>query len=346
MLTTTQDLIHHLQREKGSRHFIVLTAMVQTLLSCGSEADAQALLPYYLAQPGDLDHAQILPVINRFGNTQMAEKIYRAVTTNHRLNKGVDESVLELFGALGYEPARPLLVYYALEQQPYNYYLSQYAVLGLLHFNLSDLQSLIKSNIEKCYGQSLFPEFMPALVSKLEASEQGDVLQKLYELGENTASTDCISGIVLGFSLCGNSGAPYFWQALFNPHWELGLGSTGARHYTYKSLQNLGITFGEIYKKVKSMEDTDAQRYALSILLEMLEMKTGEPMVEAAPETFVDIYTHLFSWKGHNLTHLADKLDISEEASRIEALLQQKLNEEMLYQNFMALKRNTQLSYN
>ena len=344
MLTTTQELIQYLHPEEKNRNFSVLNAMVHTILSCGSEADAQALLPYYLLQPGNLDHAQILPVLMQYGNTGMAQKIYQAVTQHHRLKEGVDETVLQLFGKLKYEPARPLLIYYALEQEPYQYYLSQHAVLGLLHFNLTDLKPLIKSKIEKCYGQSLFPEFVPALVCKLDAPEQQDVLQKLYELGENTASTDCMGGIVLGFSLCGDAGVPYFWKVLFNPNWELGMSSTGARNYTYKAIQNLQITFRELYQKVKSIEDIEAQRYALDILLEMLEIKATKPLAENTPETITDILTLLYGWKtateSDNITDLAEKLEKSEEASRIESLLEQKLKEEMLYHNYLSLKKN------
>lgn len=343
MLTTTQQLIQYLQKD-GSRHFAVLRAMVQTIVACGSQADADALLPHYLSHPDSLDHAQVVPILTQFGNTEMAEKIYRSLTDNNRLKDGVDESVLQLFGKLKYEPALPLLVYYALEQEPYQYYLSQHAVLGLLHFNLSPIQPLIKSSIEKCYGQSLFPEFVPALVCKLDAPEQEGVLQKLYALGESTASTDCLGGIILGFSLCGKKGAPYFWKAFFNPAWELNSSATGARHYTFKALQNLRLTFRELYQKVKSIEDAGEQRYALSMLLEMLALKIEEPIQEHAPETITEIYTLLFGWKnemeGDNLTDLAEKLGESEEAIRIESLLEQKLKEEMLYQNFISLNRN------
>jgi len=337
MLATTTSLIQYLQQEKEARHFTVINAMVHAILSCGSAKDAEALLPTFLSNPGDLDHAQLLPVLEQFGNTPIAETLFKELTTDQRLNQGVDEVVLAVLGKLKYEPARPMLIYYALEQEPYNYYLSQQAVFGLLHFDLTNIQPLIKSSIEKCYGQSLFPEFVPALVCKLEISDQQQVLEQLYHLGCNTASTDCIGGIVLGFSLCGELGKPYFWKVLFDPYWELGLSSTGNRSYTFMAMQNLQISFYELYEKVRSIEEPDAQRYALDMLLEMLDIKISEPLSTNAPETITYIYTTLFgwqsAWESNNLTNLAEKLGRSDAASNIEKLMEQKLKEEMLYKN-------------
>lgn len=334
MLPVTQELIHYLQQSSQARQYTVLQAMVHTIVQCGSAADADALLPVFLQQPADLDHVALLPVLRRFGDKQTAEKVAEACTENNRLKEIVDEGVLQLLGALQHEPSRPLLMYYAFEKQPYDYYQNKYAVLGLLHMNCEGLQETIKASIENCYGQNLFPEFVPALVCKLNAEDKKEVLEKLFELGATTASTDCNAGIILGFSLCGSDGESYFSKALFDPAWELHSTSTGSLYFTYQSLQNLSISFQQLFEKVKAIEESDNRDYALNVLLALLEVKINEPLeLKTEAESIAVIYTLLFDSEVKNLAALTQKQTLIENIDRIEKLLELKMREEMLLKN-------------
>ncbi len=341
MLATTADLITYLQQEENRPNFIVIRSMVHSILCCGSSADAEALLPHFLSRPDDLNYSALLPVLMQHGNSKVAETLYHSSTESQRLKPGVDEMVLQVLGALQYEPCRPMLVYYALEQEPYDYYLNMHAVLGLLYMNVSDLTPAIQNSIENCYGQSLFPEYVPALVGKLPQTLQQSILPKLFELGETTASTDCLGGIVLGFSLCGAVGEAYFWKAFFTPHWEMGMTGTGLRQNTFTALNNLQISFQQLYQKVKTLEKT-LQPYGLEMLLAMLAQKVEEPLHLNSSESITDIYTTLFGWKSseesNNLSNLADRLNKREEADRIENLLELKMREEMMLKNFLTPK--------
>src|SRR5690606_11515800 len=103
------------------------------------------------------------------------------------LNEDFPEDILEILGQMKYEPVKPVLALYAFHTS--DYYPNMSAVLGLLHFDCHEYQKQIKSSIEGILNKNLFPEYLPALVCKLEDPKK--LLAQLYKSGSTTISTDC-----------------------------------------------------------------------------------------------------------------------------------------------------------
>ncbi|HEY1113243.1 MAG TPA: hypothetical protein VGE66_06760 [Chitinophagaceae bacterium] len=321
MLPATTDLIAHLQT--AERNATIITSLVRAIVRCGGAEDARALGEVFKRQPSDFYHSLLLPVLGRHGDRELAAEIYRACTPGH--HEVSPPEVLELLGQLRYEPARPLLARYAFD--PSDYYLSKYAVLGLLHFDLDDLAGVIKPAIEATYGQNLFAEFVPALVSKLRHRE--GMLEKLYESGTKVCSTDCNAGILLGFALCGDEGLPWFTKALFNPAWEAFNTGTGTAFWAYRGLAPLGLRIGELFGEVARLRDEEEATYGAKVLLSLLEMKLRDHLGDH-PEPFAAVYGSLFGPPagGRTLTELAERAGLGDEAERLEELLEYKVYEE------------------
>lgn len=334
MLNTTQELIAHLQLESSQRAMPVISAMVGAVLKCGSKADADALLVQYLKNPFDFDYSYLLPVFKKWGSKSVAEALFKVAFVDDRLREDADPEMMEVLGHLKYEPVRPILAHYLFKEKTTDYYTSRHAALGLLHFDCSDLQEEIKKEIVACYGKNLFPEFVPALVCKLKDRQQ--VLENLYELGSNTASTDCNAGIILGFSLCGEEGRPYYMNVLFDPDWETGSSATGTLHYVYEGLKNLGISFNTVYEHMISAPDSVNE--SLDVFFALLRKRIDDPDLHHA-ESFADLYTLLFTDATGNqsetLTGLAERTGKEEEADELKKLIEIKMNEEVLLRNFV-----------
>ncbi len=246
-----------------------------------------------------------------------------------------NSKILETLGSLKYEPLKPILAEYLFKNKENDYYTSKYAALGLLHFDCSEFQYEIQNEIEKFYGQNLFPEFFPALVCKLDNNEE--ILENLYNLGNEDASTDCNAGIILGFSLCGDLGSNYFQIALFNPNWEAGYSSTGTLHFTYQGLKYLNISFKELFQEVKNRESENEQSYALQTFLELLGKRIED--VETNPqESLVNLYNLFFSRTSENvvitLNELSEKFDKTEQVDELQKLIELKMEEEIILKNY------------
>lgn len=326
MLLATRELIAHLQTAQRSAPLI--DALVCAVVRCGGPDDARALLPSFLGAPFDFYHQYLLPVFAAWGDGATAEAIFRACAPGH--HEVAPPEVLELLGQLRYEPARPLLTRYAFE--PSDYYLSKHAVLGLLHFDLDDLADVIKPAIEATYGQNLFPEFVPALVSKLRHRE--GMLEKLYASGTTVCSTDCNAGILLGFALCGAEGLPWFKKALFNPAWEAGNTGTGTAFWAYRGLAPLGLGIGDLFGEVAQLRDEEGAAYGARVLLSLLEKKLRHHLADH-PERFASVYLSLFGQPngGRTITELAAQAGFGDEAERLEELLEMKVYEEAVLRN-------------
>lgn len=338
MLKTTHELIEYLKLPSSERESAIICSLVNSIVKCGGKRDADEILKQYLVHPFDFDHTYLLPVFKALGNHSTAEQIFNVSIHQNKLVENTDPEILEVLGHLKYEPIKPILADYLFgNKEETDYYISRSAVLGLLHFNCTEYQKEIEAEIEKCYGKNLFPEFVPALVSKLENPHT--IIDKLFELGNQFASTDCNAGIVLGFSLCGEQGKPYFRKILFDRNWEADSTATGTVHSAYKGLKNLKITFKELYHEIKTLSGENLD-YALDVFFALLERKFND--IEAGPEeSFAEIYTTLFQWKNGdkngNIIDLAASVNKTEKACQIKELTEMKMNEEAILKNYIRI---------
>lgn len=338
MLKLTNELINVLKLDRSERDLTVISSIVYAIVQCGNKHDADAALKQYLINPSDFHYTYLLPIIKYLGNDSHAEKIYNATIQHDKLIDGAAPEIFELLGFLKYAPVKPILADYIFKIAGTDYYSSKYAVLGLLHFDCSEYQDKIKTAIADCYGKNLFPEFIPALVAKLD--NPSDILEKLYELGNDYASTDCNAGIVLGFSLCGNHGSDYFKKMLFNPNWETNSTGTGTVYFAYRGLQNLGITFKDLYNQLKLISDKEQLKYSLSVFFALLNAKIDDIEINKG-EPFSDLYTMLFKWKNDtlsdNLMDLASTVEKLDDLYELQGRLEMKMKEEAILKNYKTI---------
>ncbi len=335
MLKTTKELIAYLKLEKSKRDYTIVDSSVYAILKCGNKGDAEAILKQFLTNPCDFHYAFLLKIFKKFGDHFFAEQLFQATFQENKLMENMDPEILEVLGYLHYEPIKKILAAYAFGDSEADYYASKHAVLGLIHFDCDEYATQIVTAIENCYGKSYFAEFVPALVCKLK--NRTSTLEKLYELGNEFASIDCNSGIILGFSLCGEEGEKYFKKILFNKHWATCDSGTGSRHVTYKGIKNLGISFKSMYLDIKDNREIENLEYNLEVLFALLEMRMND-FENNKEESYADIHTSLFQWenenKSNNIIDLARSVDKMEEAHEIKKLLEQKLKEEAILKNY------------
>lgn len=330
MLKTTNELVEYLRRDSSSRDIDYLKPLISTILKCGDKSDADTILLYYLSDPFESYYSYLLPIFKRFGDYDFAKQLYNVYQDNLTDNS----EILELLGDLRYEPIRPILAKFVFENPESDYYLLRHSVLGLLNFDCDEYQNAIEVAIEMCYEKNLFPEFVPALVSKLKNKKA--VLEKLYILGNEFASTDCNGGIILGFSLCGEEGREYFKKTIFNPNWETGYSGTGTTICSYMGLKNLGITFRQLYEDIHLTTDKGKLEYSLNVFFALLKVKIDDIEINRK-ETFVDIHKFLFQSTKNNLLNFAERIDYQKvkEAYEIKKLIELKINEEVILRNYL-----------
>jgi hypothetical protein len=335
MLKTTNELIEYLKLDKSRREVSIICSLVNSIVKCGDKTDADAVLTQYLTNPYDFKYSYLLPIFKTFGDHSIAEQIFNISIYQNKLNENANPEILEVLGYLKYAPIKQILAYYVFESRDAEYYITKHSVLGLLNFNCDEYQNCIEIEIDKCYGKNLFPEFVPALVCKLE--NKNSILENLYKLGSEIASTDCNAGIILGFSLCGEEGKDYFRRVLFDRNWETSSTGTGTIHFTYQGLKNLDITFKELYFEIKTISDKVDLEYCLDVYFALLKKRIDD-IETNKKEPFGEIYTTLFKWKNekYNIIDLAESVDKVEEAYEIEKLIELKLNEEAILKNYIS----------
>ncbi len=335
MQKNTSELIAYLKMDKSEREVTMMRPLIYSILKSGDKTDADALLTQFLSHPTDFHYTYLFPIFKAFGDHAIAEQIYNVSFHQDKLNENADAEILEVLGCLKYEPIKQILANYIFENKETDYYISKYAVLGLLHFDCDAYQDKIETAIENCYGKNLFPEFVPALVSKLK--NRKTILEKLYELGCEHASTDCNAGIIVGFSLCGEEGKSYFRKVLFDKYWEMSSTGTGTVYFAYEGLKNLNITFKELFLEIKTISDKDKLAYCLHVLFALLRRKIDDVNIYTK-EQFSDIYNALFQWKNEseNVTviDLAARVDKTQDAYEIEKLIELKMMEEAILRNY------------
>ena len=315
--------------------FTIVSALVSCVEQFGNISAADVLLDCFLADPTDSYRADLLCVIDAFGDFSHTQKLIGNCFNGKKLKKDYPTEILHTLGYIGDENSVELLLHNALYEN--DYYSSKDAVLGLLHFDCGEFESQILAAIEETYEKNLFNEFVPALVCKL--SEPTEVLENLFKYGSTITSADCNSGVILGFSLCGKIGEEYFRKALWHPFWEANCGATGTVHWAYFGTQNLGITLSELYQEVKNSE-TDALAHRLSVIEGLLKDKIGNvssPLrfIKPIEESFEAIYENIFAWEtpneANNIEDLGKKLGHLNRFFELRRKLEFRLQDEMLH---------------
>ncbi|MGW1065641.1 hypothetical protein ACWD4F_14140 [Streptomyces aureus] len=285
--------------------------VAEAVLRHGGPADAEALLPLFLAAPAA--HDALVPVLARHGDRRLAERLLEATVEGGRLREGVPSGVLHAVGRLGYTPATSLL----WEHVDDSYDVSKDACLGLSHLPCEELRGAITESLEKHEGAALFPEFLPVLATK---TQDPGWLDRLVAWGGNHASTDCNGGLILGIALHGEQARPAFTRLLWDTRWDACDRGTGSALWTYASTRVLGLDLPQLYADLRELvrtgADPDVRRDAVRSFLTLVEFRCAEPWTgvaaaEARLESSDTLYHLLFaqpSEDGDTLTELADRV--------------------------------------
>lgn len=269
---------------------------VEVVLRHGSRADAQALLAAFLEDP--VARRQLVPVFAEHGDVSMAERLLAACVEAGRLREGMPAEVLHAVGFLGYEPAERVLWEHV--EGPYDESMS--ACLGLLHLSCRCLHTEIAEALERHFGATLFPEFLPLLATK---TNDPSWLGRLVKWGEGGASTDCNGGLVLGIALHGSRARDEFTRLLWHPGWEAYGGGTGTSLWAYAGSRVLGLSMPELYTDLVARLNSDVDKarkwHCLRTFVALLDHWTSRPWlgVRSAPdptETHHALYDLLFEW--------------------------------------------------
>jgi hypothetical protein len=306
----------------GKADFHFINACKNAVLCFGSKADADELLKRFLEEPTQTFSEDLLEIIGRWGDERHAREIFNCCITDFRLNENFAEGVLEVFGRLKFEPAKPVLAHYAFRSS--DYYLNKAAVLGLLHFDCREYRKEIKKSITHILGKNLFPEYLPALICKLE--ERKELLEQLYNSGSTIISTDCNAGIFLGFSLCGEEGRSYFKKALFDPNWEA---FYNPARIILQRMHHLNVSFAELIKDAGEVRDEKQLQYYILVIISLLEIKVDSYGLYG--EGFENLYRDLIATG--LLTTLAEKAGQHPDAEKLEELLILRMKEEVMLKN-------------
>lgn len=332
MLDVTQQLIAT-YRQSNAEYYLQ-QAMINTVIQLGSLDDAESLLSLYLEDIFDIDRQLLLPVFYKFGDSHFAEIIYQKLLSyadyEHHLNETWAD-VLQGLGHFQYEPIKDFLAKIVFtENYRHDYYLHKSATLALLNFNCAEYLPQIEQGLNQYKNQNLFPEFFPALVSKLPNTN--DYLPMLFEWGEKYASKDCIAGIILAFSLCGEQGKDYFLRAIVSPSWEATLSGTGTGAHTYQGLNNLNISLADLFKYINSNNVND-KSYAMEVFFDIADNTFYD--VDST-EDFVDLFRILFGeWAFENCA--ISRLASEEQQSQVDWLQKQlrlKMQQQLFLQNY------------
>ncbi|MBN3523269.1 hypothetical protein [Paenibacillus apiarius] len=297
MIEITRKLIHA-HRQNNRLDAGIVSAYADLIAKYGSIDDAFALAQWFLESPADFDGSLFYPIM-KHGDEELAQKLHNKCFCHHELREGIPDGILHVLGYLGFTDCAEQLISY-MEADDWG--LSKSACIGLLHLPCEPYKDLIKAKIEKWMGQSLFPEFLPALSVTCAAP---DIVPRLAGWGEHAASTDCNAGLILGIALFGTDQKDVLKDILWNPSWEAQGMGTGTGVWSYVSMQHVGLTFKELIRDIKNeaalMSDKTELDYRLEVLYEMLSLKLTyhrQPIRFARQnnESVREIYEELFSW--------------------------------------------------
>ncbi|MGM1048061.1 MAG: hypothetical protein ACQEXX_18230 [Bacillota bacterium] len=308
MIQTTEKLVQ-LFRSDQKIDASILTSYCHIISMYGDKDDAAALFDIYTEQPFDYRRTLLLDSVMRCGDLALAEKLDHFCFEKGLLRKGMPSEVLHVLGYMGYEKYIDYMVNCICAN---DWYLSKDACLGLLHLPCELYQARLENELEKVYGQPLFPEFLPALSFKF-ANDQ--IVPRLISWGQQ-ASTDCNAGLVLGISMFGSTQKEQIKYILMEPHWEMYSIGTGSHWWGYMAMQMVKLTFSELISDLKDrtpigennedgIEDERMIEHRFDVLHDLLELKlVGDPhSVRFSPlnqERITDLYQELFQWSNEH----------------------------------------------
>ena len=122
---------------------------------------------------------------------------------------------------------------------------------------------------------------------------------------------------------------------MFEPFWEA---HYPPRHYVVEGMENLGITFSQLFREIQSFKNEEEQRYGLLVLNSLLEVKISHEKVKTdALENYIDLKRDLFTLSEGNysgdLAEFAEKFGEKDTAYHLEELLRLRLQEEVFFQS-------------
>lgn len=308
MFQTTEKLIHLLKSDQ-KLDVSVLASYCRITSKYGDREDAAALFRIFTEQPSDYSRTLLLDPVMRCGDLALAEEIDRFCFEQGQLKEGMPSEVLHVMGYMGYEKH----INYMVDCLGVNdWHLCTDACLGLLHLPCEDHRGRLENELEKVYGQPLFPEFLPALSFKF-ANEQ--IVPRLLAWGEK-ASTDCNAGLILGISMFGSTQKQQIKHILMEPLWEMYSNGTGSHWWGYISMQMVELTFSELISDLKARiplvqkdanhtPDERTMEHWLHCLLDLLELKLADipHPIRFSPlnqESIIDLYQELFQWSNEH----------------------------------------------
>lgn len=272
-------------------------ALARAIALDGGPADVPVLLDAFLADPSGRE-VLVAPLVLLGGPGEM-RRVHDAMVKAGRLRDGMPADILWGLGWHGLEEAEALLFDHAREAGgDLGTREAVSAALGLLHLPCRGLEAAIREAILDCAGKNLFPEFLPALATK--AGDPG-LLDRVIAMGRETASQDCMGGIILAPALAGD--AARFLELLWDPAFAAGDGSTGNVTWSHLGLEVLGLRLGDLFNEVKGRlsRGAGAPLHDITLLAGLLEKRLSDPLptLRFAPpraEGFADLHAALFEW--------------------------------------------------
>lgn len=343
MITQTRHLITYLNTASHPESSVILS-YVRAIDALGTQEDVQLLLDLFLQQP-DFYRSSLLHPIKRQGTQAMAESLVaHCFNDKGLLKEDIPEDVLDCITWLNHPQAEEILWrHFHYEKADHSMHFS--ACIGLLHFDLSAHQDTIVQAIEQCIGKSLFDEFVPTLVCKVnDAHKRDELIEQLYESGNTVTSTDCNGGIVLGLALSSGKGEAYFKKLFWDEHWEIQGGGTGTDSCAYTGLQYLQISMQDLCRQIQANidggQDDKQTIHQLRVLKSMLSYRVSRSYswLKFSPiftDSLLNVYSSIFSWstphKDDSLAGLASSLTQGKlNFYRVRDELQLKMNQEVL----------------
>ncbi|HAJ62674.1 MAG TPA: hypothetical protein DCP31_28395 [Cyanobacteria bacterium UBA8543] len=303
MLPATKCLLDLYKKDKNQEQkWELKNSYIRAIRHYGSQADAEALLPAFLEAAEQRE--ELIEPLMIYGDVSTAQTLVENCFQGEHLRDGVPEDILHCLGYLGYTPVQQILWEYAKSG---DYWLSKAACMGLINLPCVGLEREIEEQIKKCYGKSLFPEFIPALAIK---TNNDSLLEEIFQLGQTMASTDCNGGIILGVALSGKKSFDLFKKIIWNPHWEAYSGSTGSDFYLYIGTQYLNISCVELYLEMKARQEggttAQSQQWHDFLVIEaLLNLQIARPhmglrFISEIDESYSQLYTDFFTWSDPN----------------------------------------------
>ncbi|MBX4148992.1 hypothetical protein [Paenibacillus lautus] len=271
----------------------------------GDRNDAAALFRLFAEEPSDYKRSLLLDPIMRCGDQELAEDIARVCFDGKKLKENMPGDILHVLGYLDHDR---MMDYMVASITANDWYLSKAACIGLMHLPCERYAEIFADELERVYGQPLFPEFLPALCFKFTDAR---MVPRLMEWGEQ-ASTDCNAGLILGIAAFGRSQQAKVRRILMEPKWEMDATGTGSHWWGYMSMQMSEVTFSQLISHMKDRMPLDLHKnetlegeafivHSLQVLHDLMEVKLSDdlhPLRFAATnnERFSDLYAQLFQW--------------------------------------------------